>query len=147
MKKAILIISALAALVACSPQHGAGLGTVGAGGGGVTPPQSTRTEFHMAGVEPLPIYRLSINGQANPANALNAGGNRLRAEEANLAVTVESRTYYMRQVELDGNNYVVSEGAAPVASLASVIKTRTGCLVDPQPLRSDDAAVFTLDCS
>ncbi len=147
MKKAILILAAATTLSACGNDRGVGFGTVGAGGGGVTAPQSTRVEFEMAGVEPLPIYRFSINGAATPAHALNVGGQRLRTEAANLAVTAESRTYYMRQVELNGNNYVVSEGAAPVASLASVIRARTGCLVDPQPLRSNDAAVFTLDCS
>jgi hypothetical protein len=147
MKKVILFLAATTALAACGAPRGVGLGTVGAGGGGVTAPQSTRVEFEMAGVEPLPIYRFSTNGASTPADALNVGGDRLRSEGANLPVTVESRTYYMRQVELDGNNYVVSEGAAPVASLTSVIRARTGCLVDPQPLRSKDAAIFTLDCS
>ncbi|MEK6216371.1 MAG: hypothetical protein N2B03_04040 [Boseongicola sp.] len=147
MKKAILFLVVTTALTACAQERGVGLGTVGAGGGGVTAPQSTRVEFEMAGVEPLPIYRFSTNGAATPANALIAGGDRLRSADANLPVTAESRTYYMRHVELDANNYVVSEGAAPVASLAGVIRARTGCLVDPQPLRSKDAAVYTLDCS
>ncbi|MGI9393191.1 MAG: hypothetical protein ACR2OY_00955 [Boseongicola sp.] len=147
MKKTILIVTTLAALTGCASERGVGLGTVGAGGDGTTAPQSTRTEFEMTGVEPLPIYRFSTNGKATPADALNAGGNRLREEGANIQVTAESRTYYMRQVVLDANNYVVSEGAAPVASLTSVIRARTGCLVNPQPLRSKDAAVYTLDCS
>ncbi|MGI9388734.1 MAG: hypothetical protein ACR2O1_01650 [Boseongicola sp.] len=147
MKNAILFLAAITVLVACASGGGVGLGTVGAGGGGVTAPQSTRTEIEMTGVDPLPIYRFSTNGKATPADALNVGGNRLRTEDANLPVTAESRTYYMRQVVLDDNNYVVSEGAAPVASLTSVIRARTGCLVNPQPLRSKDAAVYTLDCS
>jgi hypothetical protein len=147
MKKAILFLAATTALAACDGPHGVGLGTVGAGGGGVTAPQSTQVEFEMAGVESLPVYRFSTNGASTPADALIAGDGRLRGADANLPVTVESRTYYMRQVELDANNYVVSEGAAPVASLVGVIRARTGCLVDPQPLRSKDAAVYTLDCS
>ncbi len=147
MKKAVLLLGVLSGLAACAQPQGVGLGTVGAGGGGVTDPQSTRTEFEMAGLAPLPVYAFSMNGEATPANALNAGGTRLREAEANLEVTVESRTYFMRQVDLNDNVYVVSEGAAPVASLTGVIRARTGCLVNPQPLRSDDAAVYTLDCS
>ena len=146
MKKAILTIFALSVLAACN-QQGVGLGTVGAGGGGVTPPQSTRTEFEMGGVEAPPVYRFSVNGDPSPADAMAAGASVLRTADSNLQVTVESRTYFMRQIQLNGENFVVVEGAAPVASLPGVIKTRTGCLVNPQPLRSNDAAVFTLDCS
>jgi hypothetical protein len=101
----------------------------------------------MAGLAPLPVYRFSQTGPATPAAAMNAGGSDLRLPSQNIEIVQESRTYFMRQIELNGSNYVVSEGAAPVASLVTVIRARTGCLVDPQPLRSDDAAVYTLDCS
>ena len=138
----------LLALTACNQPQGVGLGTVGAGGEGSPGPQSTRTEFSMAGVEPLPIYRFTTAEAATPALALNAGdNNRLRSPESNLMVTVDSRDYGMRQIELNGENYAVVEGASPVASMPTVLRARTGCLVNPQPLRSDDAAVYTLDCS
>lgn len=137
----------LGLLSACNQPRGVGLGPVGYGGGPGTGPQSTRAEYEMGGLEPLPLYRFSTNGAANPAGALTAGGSDLRTAEWNLTVVVESRTYLMRQIELNGENFVVAEGAAPLASLPSVIRARTGCLVETGPLRSKDAAVYTLDCS
>lgn len=101
----------------------------------------------MEGVEPLPIYAGTVGGRASPAEALSFRNEELRTPEANLMVTVEARTYGMRQIELNGENFAVVEGAAPVASLPTVLRARTGCLVMPNPLRSEDAAVYTLDCS
>jgi hypothetical protein len=145
MKKMLLLLGVAGALSACAQPQGVGLGPMGSDVSDL--PQNTRTEFEMAGLTPLPIYRFSFAAAATPADALNAGGNRLRQAEQNLEIVQESRTYFMRQVELNDNIYVVSEGDAPVASLVSVIRARTGCLVDPRPLRSEDAAVYTLDCS
>ena len=145
MKKALLFLGVVALVAAFGQPRGVGLGPMGSDASDL--PQNTRTEFEMAGLTPLPVYRFSFAAAATPADALNAGGNRLRQASQNLEIVQESRTYFMRQVELNDNIYVVSEGDAPVASLVSVIRARTGCLVDPQPLRSDDAAVYTLDCS
>ena len=145
MKKALLFLGVVALVAACGQPRGVGLGPMGSDASDL--PQNTRTEFEMAGLTPLPVYRFNFAAAATPADALNAGGNRLRQASQNLEIVQESRTYFMRQVELNDNIYVVSEGDAPVASLVSVIRARTGCLVDPQPLRSSDAAVYTLDCS
>ena len=145
MKKTLLFLGVAAVISGCSQPQGVGLGPLG--GDTSDLPQNTRTEFEMAGLTPLPIYRFNFADTATPADALNAGGNRLRQASQNLEIVQESRTYFMRQVELNDSIYVVSEGDAPVASLVSVIRARTGCLVDPQPLRSEDAAVYTLDCS
>ena len=145
MKKALLFLGVVALVAACGQPRGVGLGPMGSDASDL--PQNTRTEFEMAGLTPLPVYRFSFAAAATPADALNAGGNRLRQASQNLEIVQESRTYFMRQVELNDNIYVVSEGDAPVASLVSVIRARTGCLVDTQPLRSADAAVYTLDCS
>ena len=132
-------------LAACSDQEGVGFGPMG-GEPGVLP-QATSAEFSMDGLEPLPIYRGAISGAPSPAEALSYRNSELRVPSANLAVTVESRTYGMRQIELNGANYAIAEGAAPVASLPTVIRARTGCLVASNPLRSADASVYTLDCS
>ncbi len=145
MKKTLLFLGVAAIVTACSQPQGVGLGPLG--GDTSDLPQNSRTDFEMAGLTPLPVYRFDFADAATPADALNAGGNRLRQASQNLEIVQESRTYFMRQVELNDNIYVVSEGDAPVASLVSVIRARTGCLVDPQPLRSADAAVYTLDCS
>jgi len=145
MKKSFLFLGLAALVAGCAQPQGVGLGPLG--GDTSDLPQNTRTEFEMVGLTPLPLYSFSFADAATPADALNAGGNRLRQAEQNLEIVQESRTYFMRQIALNTNNYVVSEGDAPVASLVSVIRARTGCLVDPQPLRSEDAAVYTLDCS
>ena len=142
--KHFAFLGAVLALSACN-ESGVGLGPMGSDASDL--PQSTRAEFEMAGLAPLPVYTFEGADGITPADALNAGGNRLRLAEANLQIVQESRTYFMRQVDLRGNNYAIAEGAAPVASLVTVIRARTGCLVDPQPLRSDDAAVYTLDCT
>ena len=141
----IVGVAALVALAACSNEAGVGFGAMG-GEPGVGP-QATSAEFSMEGLEPLPLYRGTIAGVATPAEALSFRNTELRTPEANLSVTVESRTYGMRQVELNGANYAIAEGATPVASLPTVIRARTGCLVDSNPLRSADASVYTLDCS
>jgi len=145
MKKSLLFLGLAAIVAGCSQPQGVGLGPLGSDTSDL--PQNSRTEFEMAGLAPLPVYSFSFSDAATPADALNAGGNSLRQADQNLEIVQESRTYFMRQVELNNNIYVVSEGDAPVASLVSVIRARTGCLVDPQPLRSDDAAVYTLDCT
>jgi hypothetical protein len=98
IRQAFITGCAILALTACTQPKGVGLGVTGAGGDGVTGPQSTRTEFEMAGLQPLPIYRFNIAGAATPAQALNVGGTRLREEAANLQITAESRTYFMRQI-------------------------------------------------
>lgn len=144
MKKTVCFLG-FVALAACAQERGVGFAPLGSDTSDL--PQNTRTEFEMQGLTPLPVYTFDAADSATPADALNAGGNRLRQAEQNLEIVQESRTYFMRQVELNDNIYVVSEGDAPVASLVSVIRARTGCLVDPQPLRSADAAVYTLDCS
>ena len=143
--KQIILATALLGLVACSDPSGVGFGEMGSDPS--TLPPGTRAEFSMEGVEPLPIYKGTIAGQATPAEALSFRNEELRKEEANLIVTVEARTYGMRQIELNGENFAIVEGAAPVASLPTVLRARTGCLVMPNPLRSDDAAVYTLDCT
>ncbi len=145
MKKILLFLGVAAIAAGCSQPRGVGLGPLGSDTSDL--PQNTRTEFEMSGLTPLPVYKFNFADAATAADALNAGGNRLRQAEQNLEIVQESRTYFMRQVELNNNIYVVSEGDAPVASLVSVIRARTGCLVNPQPLRSDDAAVYTLDCT
>lgn len=138
----------LVLLAGCEERRGVGLGPVGYGGaaGG---PQPVTTTFEMTGLEPLPLYRYRTAevSDANPAAAITAGGSSLRTRDTNLEVVVEGRTYLMRQIELNGVNYVVAEGAAPLPSLPQVIRARTGCLVQTGPLRSGDAAVYTLDCS
>lgn len=139
------LLSAVLALAACSNDKGVGFGPMG-GEPGVLP-QGTSAEFSMDGLEPLPLYRGTIAGAPSPAEALSYRNTELREPAANLAVTVESRTYGMRQIELNGANYAIAEGAAPVASLPTVIRARTGCLVDSNPLRSEDASVYTLDCT
>ena len=140
-----IILAALLGLAACSNPSGVGFGEMGSDPS--TLPQGTSAEFSMDGVEPLPIYVGAIAGQASPAEALSFRNEELRKPEANLIVTVEARTYGMRQIELNGENFAIVEGAAPVASLPTVLRARTGCLVLPNPLRSDDAAVYTLDCT
>ncbi len=144
----IVAVASLGVLAACEQDRGVGLGPVGAGGD-LTAPQSTRAEFEMVGVAPLPIYRFATNEatEVNPATAITLGGSRLRNADTNLVVEVAGRTYLMRQIELNGANFVVAEGAAPVDSLLLEIRTRTGCLVQTPPLQSGDAAVYTLDCS
>lgn len=138
-------VAAFFALAACAGDQGVGFGQMGSDLS--TLPQGTSAEFSMDGVEPLPIYAGSIAGTATPAEALSFRNSELRTPDRNLMVTVESRTYGMRQIELNGENYAIAEGAAPVASLPTVIRARTGCLVMASPLRSDDASVYTLDCS
>ena len=145
MKNILLFLGVAAIAAGCTQPRGVGLGPLGSDTSDL--PQNTRTEFEMTGVTPLPIYRFEFADAATPADALNAGGNRLRLAEQNLEIVQESRTYFMRQIEMNGSNYVVSEGDPPVAALVSVIRARTGCLVNPQPLRSEDAAVYTLDCT
>ena len=139
------LLGAICALAACSDSSGVGFGPMG-GEPGVLP-QGTRAEYRLDGLEPLPLYRGTIAGEASPAEALIYGNTRLREPSANLAVTVEGQTFGMRQVELNGENYVIAEGAAPVASLPTAIRARTGCLVDSNPMRSEDASVYTLDCT
>ncbi len=148
MKSGWIAATALASLLAgCAAPGGSDFNPVDSGIPGAGP-QSTRATFEMTGLEPFPRYAFSTNGRNSPADALVAGGgSTLRSADRNLVVEVESRTYLMRQVELDGNIYVVAEGAAPVASMPSAIRARSGCLVQPVPLRSGDAAVYTLDCS
>ena len=131
MKMLILLVVALATLAACSPKRGPGLGTVGA----------------INRADALPVYRFLMNGDPSPADAIAASEARLRTAQFNLQVTADSQVYYMRQMGLNDKNFVVVESAAPTASLPDVIQDRSGCLVDPQPLLSNDAAVFTLDCS
>ena len=139
------VAAAFLALAACGGGEGVGFGPMGSDLS--TLPQGTSAEFSMDGVEPLPIYAGSIAGEATPAEALSFRNSELRTPDRNLMVTVESRTYGMRQIELNGSNYAIAEGAAPVASLPTVIRARTGCLVMASPLRSDDASVYTLDCT
>lgn len=140
----ITVILMAGALAACGGERGVGLGPVGYGGEAALP-QSTRTEVDMVDVEHLPLYRFS--GEPSAAAASTAGGSNLRRADANLQVEVEGRTYAMRQIEIGGSNYVVAEGAAPVSALPRAIRTRTGCLVDPTPIRAKNATVYTLDCS
>ena len=139
------VAAACLALAACAGDQGVGFGPMGSDLS--TLPQGTSADFSMEGVAPLPIYTGAIAGEATPAEALSFRNSELRVPERNLMVTVESRTYGMRQIELNGENYAIAEGAAPVASLPTVIRARTGCLVMASPLRSEDASVYTLDCS
>lgn len=139
------VAAAFLALAACAGDQGVGFGTMGSDLSNL--PEGTSAEFSMDGVEPLPIYEGAIAGNPTPAEALSFRNSELRTPDRNLMVTVESRTYGMRQIELNGANYAIAEGAAPVASLPTVIRARTGCLVMASPLRSDDASVYTLDCS
>ena len=133
-------------LVGCGdPPRGVGFDNMG--GSPSSGPQPTSAEYEMIGLEPLPLYRGAINGPATPAEALSFRNTELRTPEANLAVTLESRTYGMRQVELNGKNFAIVEGDAPVASMPTHLRARTGCLVLPGELRSEDAAVYTLDCT
>lgn len=140
----ITVVLMAGVLAGCAGERGVGLGPVGYGGGAGLP-QSTRTEVDMVDVERLPLYRFP--GEASAAAASIAGGSNLRRADANLQVEVEGRTYAMRQIEIRGSNYVVAEGAAPVSALPRAIRTRTGCLVDPTPIRARNATVYTLDCS
>lgn len=139
---------AFLALSACGGGQGVGFGTVGEGGPGVLP-QSTRTEFSLGGVEPIPVhhFRVASEADANPANAATIGASTLRTADANLTVTLEGTTYRMRQVTINGKNFAVVEGGAEVASLAREVRTRSGCLTVSRPLKSGDALVYTLDCS
>ena len=135
------------ALAACDRPQGVGFGpesyASNPGGG----PQAASVEFEMAGLEPFPNYKFTTNGANSPADALTAGGgSTLRSADRNLSVVVESRTYLMRQVTLDDKVYVVAEGSGPVATLPTVIRARSGCLVDSNPLRSGDATIYTLNC-
>lgn len=139
-------ILAITALAGCEQDRGVGLGPVGAGGD-LTAPQPSRATFEMTGLTPLPVYRFAAGGPVNPASAITVGGSRLRGANSNLAVAIGERTYLMRQVEIGDAVFVVAEGARPVDSLPRDIRTRTGCLVATPPLMSDDAAVYTLDCS
>ena len=145
MIKQGILVAAIVGLAACSSPRGVGFGPMGSDASRL--PQSTSATFTMEGVEPLPIYAGTVGGRASPAEALSFRNEELCTPEANLMVTVEARTYGMRQIELNGENFAVVEGAAPVASLPTVLRARTGCLVMPNPLRSEDAAVYTLDCS
>lgn len=147
VKQGLALALVIGVVSGCGGQRGVGLGPIGLGGDPATLPASTRTEFEMGGVDPLPLYRFGTAGDPSPADAINAGGSDYRLPDRNLPVTVDGQTWHMRQIELNGENFVVVEGAAPTAALPGVIRTRTGCLVDPQPLRSEDAAVYTLDCS
>lgn len=131
MKISILLIAALATLAACSPERGPGLGTVGA----------------INRVDALPVYRFLMNGDPSPEDAIAASEARLRTAQFNQRVTVDNQVYFMRQMGLNDKNFVVVESAAPAASLPDEIRERSGCSVDPQPLLSNDAAVYTLDCS
>ena len=124
------------ALAACDRPQGVGFGpesyASNPGGG----PQAASVEFEMAGLEPFPNYKFTTNGANSPADALTAGGCWLLA--ANLPT--------IRQVTLDDKVYVVAEGGGPVATLPTVIRARSGCLVDSNPLRSGDATIYTLNC-
>ena len=146
LQRNVFLCLALLGLAACgAEERGVGFGPMGSEPG--TLPQGTSAAYSLDGVEPLPIYAGTIPGEATPGEALIFRTSELREPSKNLIVTVESRTYGMRQIELNGENYAVVEGAAPVASLPTVLRARTGCLVDASPLRSEDAAVFTLDCT
>lgn len=147
MTRPFILAAALATLAGCEQPQGVGFGpesyAANPGGG----PQATSAEFEMAGLEPFPNYSFRTNGANTPADALTAGGGTtLRGADSNLTVVVESRTYLMRQVTLDDNVYVVAEGAGPVATLPTVIRARSGCLVASNPLRSGDATIYTLNC-
>jgi len=131
MKKSILVITALATMSACSPERGPGLGPVGA----------------INRVDALPVYRFLMDGDPSPADAIAASEARLRTAQFNLQVTVDSQNYFMRQMGLNDKNFVVVENSAPAEALTGVIKERSGCQVDPQPFLSQNAAVYTLDCS
>ena len=131
MQKAFLAIAAIAALTACSPAPGPGLGPVGA----------------INRVEALPVYRFFMNGDPSPEDALAASEARIRTAQYNLRVIVDNQSYLMRQMGLNDENFVVVESAAPAEALVGVIRERSGCQVDPQPLLSQGAAIYTLDCT
>ena len=143
----LLICTSILAFAACSQPQGVGLGPLGQPGPAQLP-QSTTTSFALDGLEAPPLYSFTVGAsQANPAFAATVGGSELRKNDANLILDVKGNTYGMRHVELNASNFVVVEGGPAIADLPAFIRTRTGCLVDSEPLRSGDAVVYTLDCS
>lgn len=143
----MIICAAVVTLAACDQPQGVGLGPLGEPGPAQLP-QSTSAEYQLGGLEAPPVHRFNVAAeQVDPAYAATAGGSELRKRDANLILDVKGNTYGMRQVELNSSNYAVVEGGPAIADLPVIIKTRTGCLVDSEPLRSGDAVVYTLDCS
>ena len=143
----LMICAGFLGLVACDQPQGVGLGPLGQPGP-ATLPQSTRTTFELGSPEPLPVYSFTVGEtENNPANSVNIGGPGLRVESANLLVEIDDVLYGMRHVEVNHSDYVVVEGGPPVSELPREIKTRSGCLVVSEPLRSSDAVVYTLDCN
>lgn len=142
-----LISISFLAFAACSQPQGIGFDTLGQPGP-AQQPQSTTTDFSLDGVEAPPVYSYTVGADmANPAYAATVGGSELRGSDANLILDIDGTTYGMRHIELNSSNFVVVEGGPTIADLPTIIKTRTGCLVDSEPLRSGDAVVYTLDCS
>ena len=143
----LMIFAGFLALAACDQPQGVGLGPLGEPGPARLP-QSTSAEYQLGGVEAPPIHRFNVAAENDdPAYAATVGGSELRKRDANLILDIKGTTYGMRQVELNSSNYAIVEGGPATADLPVILKTRTGCLVDSEPLRSGDAVVYTLDCS
>ncbi len=134
-------------LSACATRQGVGFATPG--GMAAEPPAPETTTISLPGVRPIPVY--AAPGTAGTAAAALYGGGALEEPDRNLVLSGGTSDALLRQIDMDGASYVVTQGGAPTV-LVDEIRTRTGCLVEPgwDTIRlptGGAAAVFTLDCS
>ena len=138
---------------ACNTQQGVGFGPDSyVSGSGQRGTDVETVDFEMGGRAPIPTYTFTTaEGGAKAAPGIGGAG--LTNLASNLSVSAGGQDYLLRQVEINGENYLVAQGGTATSDLPNEIRTRTGCLVVGTGLRVGGSSsipastVYTLDCS